>query len=90
MNDRNDETNETEKDWAKSRLFVMNELNRHVKCLDEVGTKLDQILATLQEMKINEARFTTEFKIKSGFWGILGGAILVLIELVYQLLKNKF
>ncbi len=88
MNDRNDETNGTGKDWDKAKLFVMNELNRHAKGLESVGEKLDQIISTLNEMKVNEARFTTEFKIKSGFWGIFGGAIMVLMELVYHLLKK--
>ena len=66
--------------WNEWSRHVLHELER----LNDNYTALDRRLAKLQQ---DFVALKTEFQIKSGLWGLLGGAIVAGIALLTKLVR---
>jgi len=69
--------------WAEYRKLVLKEL-------EDLHTTSDKIKDELNAIKNEQAKIKEEIatlKVKSGVWGMMGGAIPVIIALVLWLMK---
>lgn len=63
--------------WEEWQRHVLSELKRLNGCWEQQAKKTTQLLVGMTELK-------TQFKIKSGIWGALGGIIPILaLGLIY-------
>lgn len=63
--------------WTTYQKLVLAELERH-------GEKLEKLEAHLNRVEIEIAML----KVKSGAWGLMGGAVPVVIMLLVEFLKK--
>ena len=68
--------------WSEHAKLVLHELERLNDCYETLAKDLARL-------KNEFVALRTEFKIKAGFWGLLGGAIPVIIGLGYWILKGR-
>lgn len=64
-------------EWNEYQEFVLRELKRLNQNVEKLEEKLDCI-----------SRDTAVLKVKAGLWGLLGGAIPIVIALGLYLFKN--
>lgn len=64
-------------EWNEYQEFVLRELKRLNNNIEKIEDKLDNI-----------SKDTVVLKVKAGLWGLLGGAIPILIALGFYLLKQ--
>jgi len=64
--------------WQKHVLSELGDLKESAEKQSEITTNL----------LIGMAELRTQFKMKSGFWGLLGGAITVLLTISIYLIKG--
>jgi len=64
--------------WDEWGKFVLKELERLNGCYESVDGRLNKIVAEIAKLKV-----------KSGVWGLVGGAILVITSLGIWLLKSQ-
>ncbi len=78
--------------WEQSRLFMVETLKRIEARMERLENKVDDAIKVQATMATSLARTETEFKIKSGAWGVLGGMLsaiaLALMGLASFLLKK--
>ena len=65
------------KNWEEHQMFVLQELKRLNVNIEKVENKLDCI-----------SKDTAVLKVKAGLWGLLGGAIPIMIALGIYILKD--
>ena len=65
-------------DWKEWSKFVLKELARLNDCYDK-----------LAETYVKISTEVAMLKVKSGMWGLIGGAIPVIIGLAYWMLKKE-
>ncbi|MBC8490464.1 MAG: hypothetical protein H8D45_30995 [Bacteroidetes bacterium] len=63
--------------WDKYQEWVIRDLKRLSENIKEINNKLDDI-----------SKDTAMLKVKAGMWGMIGGALPVIIALAFYLLKN--
>lgn len=63
--------------WDKYQEWVIRDLKRLSENIKEIDNKLDDI-----------SKDTAMLKVKAGMWGMIGGALPVIIALAFYLLKN--
>ena len=68
--------------WAAWHHHVLKELERTSECL--AGIKRD-----IADLKESTAREIAVLKVKSGVWGVIGGAVPILILLGLWVIKSK-
>ncbi len=66
-------------EWSRHVLAELERLDRSVKEVDACGRRLEAELASLR----------AEVRVKSGVWGLLGGAIPVIIALLVKYLSAR-
>lgn len=68
--------------WPEWSRYVLKELERLNDCYEKLQENYT-------EFKEDFVALQTEFKIKAGVWGLLGGLIPVVIGLGYLILKGR-
>jgi len=63
------------KEWSK---FVLKELERLNECYETLDQKMDKL-----------SKEVAMLKVKSGVWGLIGGAIPVAVALAIWILRTK-
>jgi hypothetical protein len=64
-------------DWKEYQIFVLEELGRLNNNIEKLETTINSI-----------SKDTAVLKVKAGMWGLIGGAIPVLIALGIYVLNN--
>ncbi len=67
----------SENGWSEYQRLVLADLGRHGKLLNTLNEKINKIHVEIAYLKI-----------KSGIWGLIGGAIPVAVALLFQLIKG--
>jgi len=62
------------------------EMNRNIELLEK---KVDNNNEKLHNHQLDLARLDTAFKIKSGLWGLVGGAISALLAIIIKLTNHS-
>lgn len=63
--------------WAEWSKFVLKELERLNSCYKDLDAKVGNIAVDIAMLKV-----------KAGLWGLIGGAIPVLLMVGYIIIKN--
>lgn len=71
--------------WTVYQREVLSALERHEKKIDRQGEKIDEAIEKIASLEKQHAIL----QIKSGLWGMVAGATLPGIYLLYELIKGK-
>ena len=74
--------------WEKWSNFVIAELKRMSKAQERMNETQNIINGTVTDLRISVAKLDTQFKAKFSLWGLIGGAIPVVIILGIWLIKG--
>lgn len=74
--------------WQEWSKYVLKELERLNACTTELTNKNSALMVELAETKLKFSNEITRLKVKSGTWGLLGGAIPVAIMLAVKYLSG--
>lgn len=64
--------------WDESSLFIKAELERLNRCYESINSKLDCMIREVEGLKV-----------KSGFWGAIGGMLPFLIAVLIWIIKTQ-
>ena len=87
-------------DWDEYRRLVMHELGRleermakdfamHMRSDERMSEELNQALSSLSKNISNLREDVAAIKVKSGVWGLIGGAIPATVTLILLYLESK-
>lgn len=71
----------TQDDWTHYSMHILNELDRLNKQQEELANQVTNL-------RIQISQIDTAFKIKSGIWGLMGGAVPVIVSLLIWMFRN--
>lgn len=74
---------DTWQEWSRHVLAELKRLNDTIQAVDDKIDKLKD--EQVSPLKIELAML----KVKSGFWGMIGGAIPVILMVLVEILKSK-
>jgi hypothetical protein len=74
--------------WEKWSNYVIAELKRIGNTQEYMKEKQDSMNNTVTELRISVAKLDTQFKVKSSIWGLIGGALPIIIILGIWLIKG--
>jgi hypothetical protein len=67
-----------------------NEWSKHVLMeLERLNTQQEEMGEQVTELRIQLSKLDVAFKIKSGIWGLIGGAIPVALALIIWLVRSQ-
>ena len=72
--------------WKKWSIYVLKELERLNICYIEMSKNIEELKEDMNYSKRNFFVFKKEINIKTGIWGIIGGAVPVAVGLAYYFL----
>lgn len=72
----------SDNNWINYQKLVLAELERHSTQLDLINTQLHRHMS---EIQVEIAML----KVKAGIWGVIGGAIPVVLFIVLDVLKKR-
>lgn len=80
-------------EWSKHVLMELKRLNRTVQAVDEkIDNKIDSLDSKINDIKDNVITplkvELAMLKVKSGVWGLVGGAIPVILLVLVEILKK--
>ena len=80
-------------EWSKHVLMELKRLNRTVQAVDEkIDNKIDSLDIKINDIKDNVITplkvELAMLKVKSGIWGLIGGAIPVILLVLVEILKK--
>ncbi len=70
--------------WKESEALIVEKVTRHELNLIDLGKKFDRMMDSQTEILVEVAKL----KVKSGIWGFIGGAIPILVGVLWILLKS--
>lgn len=72
-------------DWDSEKKYVLEGIN-------DLKISVNKLYQSIDEMKVDlitrVTKLETEMKLKSGFWGMLGGLIMVSVAILVNYVKK--
>ena len=76
--------------WSESEQFVKYSLEHHEKTIADLAQKVEKSMVEIQKTQIKILTELAGLRVKAGVWGVIGGALPVLIGIAAYLLKSQF
>ena len=74
--------------WSEWSKYVLQELKRLNDCYESLNKKMDEICKGVEKKIQKNREDIIVLKLKAGLWGLLGGAIPIVIALGVYVIKE--